>query len=79
MTPSNFDLLVGKSGLSGEGLCELRTAISVQYPADPMMQDLRLVRTLHAIADGRATLEGVLTEFIDDWSGGVRRLGATRL
>jgi hypothetical protein len=41
----------------------LLAAIAKIYPSDPMMQELRLIRTLHAIEGGFASSDEAIREF----------------
>lgn len=52
----HFTDLIEHAGLSEVDLDRLKKAIALDYPSDPMMQDLRLVRTLHSLVDRRITL-----------------------
>ena len=65
MTNPNYDRLILRTKLSPSDLEILKDAISNEYPADPMMQELRLVPTLHSITDGRTALEDILSEMHD--------------
>ena len=66
MTTAPFDLLVKQTNLKDPELISLKLAIEADYPADPMMQELRLIRTFHAIADGRVGIEEVLRDMAAD-------------
>jgi hypothetical protein len=66
MAMAPFDLLVQQTKLTELELASLKSAIEGEYRADPMMQELRLVRTLHAIADGRVGVQQVLQEIAAD-------------
>ena len=54
--------LAAELHLTREQLQSLELSVKHDYPKDEMMQELRMLRTLRAIRDGRQTLEGVLME-----------------
>ncbi len=60
-----FDTLARRAGVTVDELRELEAHVRRQYCGDEMMVELRLFRTLDAIASGQATISNALEEFRD--------------
>lgn len=61
----DFSELAEKAGLSPGQLQELESSIRRQYGSDEMMCQLRLLRTLRAIAERAVSVEDAIAEFAD--------------
>jgi len=70
---SGFEILLEAAQLTDGQLSELKSLVAGEYQADPMMQDLRLVRILHAIVDGKVKPNEAIEEMRADAARRVAR------
>ena len=56
----DYKTLAREVGLSIDDLQQLERYEEWEYPGDPMMQELRLTRTLRSVRDGYTTIDEVL-------------------
>jgi len=59
----DYQPLAQRLGIPTEALAKLEDCVRSQYGSDQMMFELRMIRTLEAIAQGAATLEQAILEF----------------
>ena len=59
----DYHSVANRLGISTEALTKLEDCVRAQYGTDQMMFELRMLRTLEAIAQGATTLDQVMQEF----------------
>ena len=59
----DYQSLAQRLGVPTQSLARLEKCIRCQYGSDDMMVELRMLRTLEAIAQGATTLEQAILEF----------------
>jgi hypothetical protein len=59
---SDWTDMVSGIAITDDQFARLLAFIEKDYPADPMMQELRMIRTLSALQGG-ATIEQILAEY----------------
>ena len=62
----NYQALVDRINAPPERIAELEACLRRQYGSDEMMFELRMLRTLEAIAQGATTLDEAIREFSSD-------------
>jgi len=62
----DYHSLAQRLSIPTEALAKLEDCVRAQYGSDEMLFELRMLRTLEAIAQGAATLEQVIREFAMD-------------
>ena len=62
----DYQPLAQRLGIPTEALAKLEDCVRSQYGSDQMMFELRMIRTLEAVAQGAATLEQAIQEFATD-------------
>lgn len=55
-----YETIGREAGLSPEALADLESSVHAEYPQDPMMRELRLLRMCIAIRDGYLTVDVAL-------------------
>ncbi|MEK7755967.1 MAG: hypothetical protein AAB385_02025 [Planctomycetota bacterium] len=62
----DYHSLAQRLSIPTETIAKLEDCVRAQYGSDQMMFELRMLRTLEAIAQGAATLEQAILEFATD-------------
>ncbi len=56
----DYEKVAEEAGISGQDLDRIRQVVRLDYPNDPMLFELHVLRVCTSIREGRATVESVL-------------------